>query len=204
MFGPELTGGRLRLRAPVLSDIAYFSRWFADGEVMRYWWMRDTRWSGRPRLAAARLFFGAKVSRTAILWTIEHAGKPIGHCHVRQIDRVRSKATAAVLIGERSEQGKGFAREALALRNEFVFHQLGIDKIVASALANNVASHGVLERSGYRLVRTAKDSAIVDGQKRDVLHFELLRSEYEQRHPTVARADTPIPASPNEGAVYGR
>jgi RimJ/RimL family protein N-acetyltransferase len=44
----------------------------------------------------------------------------------------------------------------------------------------------MLERAGYRLVGTAREEALVDGQRRDVLLFELLRSDHEQR-----RADDP-------------
>lgn len=204
MFGPELIGARLRLRAPAVRDLACFARWFADPDVMRYWWMRDTWWAERPRFAALRLFIGARLSPTAMLWTIEHGGQPIGHCHIRKIDGGKRKATAAVLIGERTEHGKGFAREAMALRNEFVFRRLGLDKIVASALAENVASHGMLEGSGYRRVRTVKDGVQVDGQRHDVLHFELLRSDFERRQPLTPRGEAWAPAGASEGAVYGR
>src|SRR2546427_356353 len=105
MFGPELVGQRVRLRSPALGDVATFSRWFADPEVVRYWWRRDAPWARMPRLAAFGLFLYACLSRRAILWTIEHEGKAIGHCHLRRIDRTNGNATTAVLIGDRSQQG---------------------------------------------------------------------------------------------------
>lgn len=176
MFGPELGGARLTLRPPAIGDIRTFRRWLGDPDVNRYWWTRDVPWARRPTVAALVLFIGA-LRPTVFLWTIEHERKPIGLCLIRQIDRRNRQATAAVLIGEPTEQGKGFAGEAMAIRNEFVFGRLGLSTLRATALADNVASRRLLERSGYRLIGTAREPA--GRGKSEVLLFELLRSDYE-------------------------
>ena len=177
VFGPTLTGSRLTLRSPHLRDIPLFRRWLADPEVARYWWTRDVPWARRPALAAVVLFIGG-LRPDVILWTIAHEGKPIGHCLIRKIDRARRQATAAILIGERAAQGKGFAAEAMAIRNQFVFDRLHLETLTATALAANVASHRVLEKSGYRLVGVAAGGALVAGRREDLMLFELTRTDY--------------------------
>jgi RimJ/RimL family protein N-acetyltransferase len=186
VLGPDLAGTRLRLRAPRVGDFRPFSRWYADPEVVRYWWMGDVPWARQPRIASVRLFLGAWFNRNAIVWTLESGGKPIGHCHIREIDRLNGHARTALLIGERSEQRKGLASEAIALRSDYAFRRLGLHKLTSSTRADNIAGRRMLERAGYRLVGTAREDAVVDGQHRDVLLFELLRSDHEQR-----RADDP-------------
>ena len=181
MFGPALAGPRIRLRAPTLGDVASFSRWFADPEIVRYWWMGDVPWARQPRIAAIRVFLGACFLPNAVVWTIERDGKAIGHCHLRQIDRVNGHASSALLVGERSQHKMGIAQETIALRSEFAFRRLGLNKLKTSTQAQNAAGRQMLEKSGYRLVGTAREDAHVEGERRDVLLFELLRTDYEQR-----------------------
>jgi RimJ/RimL family protein N-acetyltransferase len=127
-------------------------------------------------VAALVLFIGS-LRPSVILWTVEHEGKPIGVSLVRQIDRQSARATVAVLIGERSEQRKGFAVEAAAIRNDFVFGQLGLQTLRATARTENVASRRLLERCGYQLIGTP---GVATGEgRRDLLVYELKRSDYE-------------------------
>ena len=180
LYGPALAGPRLTLRSPHLRDIPRFRRWLADPEVARYWWTRDVPWAKRPALAALVLFVSG-LRPDVILWTIAQDGNPIGHCLIRKIDRARRHATAAVLIGERAAQGKGFAAEAIAIRNKFVFESLHLESLSATALAENAASRRVLEKSGYRLVGVAAGGADVAGRRQDLLVFELTRNDYTRQ-----------------------
>ncbi|HYV22067.1 MAG TPA: GNAT family protein [Candidatus Bathyarchaeia archaeon] len=183
MFGPALTGPRITLRPPSLRDIPRFRRWLADPEIARYWWTREVPWARRPAIAAVILFIGG-LRPDAMLWTIAHDREAIGHCLIRQIDRGTRQATAAVLIGKRSDQGKGFAAEAIAIRNEFVFERLGLRSLRATALAGNAASRRVLEKSGYRLVGKSAGGPVVGGQQQDLLLFELTRTDYTRQRGT--------------------
>jgi ribosomal-protein-alanine N-acetyltransferase len=140
-------------------------------------------WAKRPALAAIVLFVGG-LRPNAIVWTIAHDGEAIGHCLIRKIDRVNRRATAAILIGERADHGKGFAAEAMAIRNEFVFERLGLATLTATALAENAASRRVLEKSGYRFVGMAPGGAFVAGRRQDLMLFELTRGDYARLRET--------------------
>jgi len=179
MFGPALTGRRLALRPPSVRDIPRLVRWLGDAEITRYWWTRDVPWAKRPALAALVLFAGG-LRPNAILWMITRDGEAIGLSMIRQIDRTKRHGMVAVLIGERSEQGKGFAAEACAIRNDFVFGRLDFDSLTATVLADNTASRRLLERSGYRLIGSKDASGA--GKHQDVLLFELTRSDYARMH----------------------
>jgi RimJ/RimL family protein N-acetyltransferase len=180
MFGPRLSGTGLTLRAFRLSDAPYFRRWFADPDVVRYWWLRDVPWARSPNAAALVLFARAACDPEAMYWTIERDGRPIGHTNIRQIDRAASHAVSSMFIGEKCEHGKGLAGDAIALRNAYLFHQFGLNKIKAIALSSNHAIHRVFEKAGYRLVGTVREDVWVAGRRHDVLLFELLRADWEQ------------------------
>jgi RimJ/RimL family protein N-acetyltransferase len=132
-------------------------------------------------MAAIGLLLYSRLSRRAVSWTIEVKGAAVGHCHLRGIDRVNGHATGAVLIGEKSQRGQGLACEAIALRSAFAFRLLGLHKLKSSTQAKNIASRRMLERSGYRLIGTAREDVIEADGRDDVLLFELLRADYEQK-----------------------
>ena len=185
MFGPALIGPRVTLRPPSVRDIPRFRRWLADPEIARYWWTRDVPWAKRSAIAAVVLFIGG-LRPNAILWTITHDGEAIGHCLIRQIDRTKKQATAAVLIGEPADHGKGFAVEACTIRNEFVFERLGLETLKATALAENTSSRRLLEKLGYRLVASTSGGASGAGREQEILLFELTRSDYVRQRATEA------------------
>jgi RimJ/RimL family protein N-acetyltransferase len=132
-------------------------------------------------MGAIGLLLYSWLSRRAVSWTIDVEGVAVGHCHLRGIDRVNGIATGALLIGEKSQRGKGLACEAIALRSEFAFRRLGLHKLKSSTQAKNVASRRMLEKSGYRLIGTAREDVIDADSRDDVLLFELLRADYERR-----------------------
>jgi RimJ/RimL family protein N-acetyltransferase len=174
MFGPSLTGTHVRLRAPRIADLPRFRRWYADPAVVRHWWTRDIPWARWPPVAALLFLVGA-LRPNAIVWVIEADGKPIGHSTLRHIDRRAGTGTVAVLIGERTEQRRGYAREAAALRNRFAADRLGLRRLRAIADGENKASLGLLESSGYRLVR--RTTTVIRGREQELLEFEFTLDE---------------------------
>jgi len=132
-------------------------------------------------VAALVLFIGA-LRPNVVLWTIEHEDSAIGLSLIRQIDREKGRATVAVLIGERSEQRKGFALEAAAIRNDFAFGQLELRSLRATVRSENRASRGLLERAGYKLIGTAEEAGVAGSD--DALVFELQRSGSERQRET--------------------
>jgi RimJ/RimL family protein N-acetyltransferase len=133
-------------------------------------------------MVAALVLFIGSLRPNVILWTIEHEDSAIGLSLIRQIDREKGRATVAVLIGERSEQRKGFALEAAAIRNDFAFGQLELRSLRATVRSENRASRRLLERAGYKLIGTAEDAGV--GASGDALLFELQRSGHEQQRET--------------------
>jgi RimJ/RimL family protein N-acetyltransferase len=180
VFGPRLSGALVRLRPPTPGDLRSYRRWFTDPAVSEYWWTRHTRWAARPGLAALLLYLHGRLSSTAILWTIERNGRPIGHCHIRRIDRERRQAVTAVLIGEAADRGKGYGYEAVTLRSAFAFERLGLEVLRSSTMGKNAASRRMLEKAGYRQIGSTRGGAPHAAGRENVLLFEQTRSDYER------------------------
>lgn len=75
----------------------------------------------------------------------------VGIVGLHHLDAERRQAELGYWIG-RPYWGRGLARAAVGLVIRTAFGELGLDRLVAHALAGNTASRRVLEANGFRLV----------------------------------------------------
>jgi aminoglycoside 6'-N-acetyltransferase len=77
-----------------------------------------------------------------------------------------------------TEQGKGYATEAVAVVIDALFDQAHLHRIIASTDPENLPSRRVLEKLGFRFEGRSLLSAFVRGEWVDDDRFALLASEH--------------------------
>ena len=78
--------------------------------------------------------------------------------------------------------GQGLATEAVGAVTDYAFETFGLQKLFGELVEPNIGSARVLERIGMQLEgRTREQVPIRDGTRVDVLHYGILREEWEQR-----------------------
>jgi RimJ/RimL family protein N-acetyltransferase len=150
---------RLYLLPPTSKDITRQIDWLNDPEVVKYSEQRHKKHDLRSQCEYVDSF-----SPPNHLWAIHHNGDPIGTISAR-IDKHNSVADLGILIGDRSQWGKGFGLEAWTEVMQFLFSN-GIRKIEAGCMKHNLAMVRICGLSGMRL----------EG-RRDV-HFHLGDHDY--------------------------
>ena len=136
---------RLLLRPPTLDDLPAWHATYVDAEEV---------WYGTPRSSMDE-------NREKLLRQIaHHAEHGFGFCGVELLDRGEIIGAAGlqhldggpeIEVGYRflkEHWGQGYATESARASLEFGFEELGLDRIVAVALATNAASRRVLEKCG--------------------------------------------------------
>lgn len=73
---------------------------------------------------------------------------------------------------------KGYAFEAWSLLLEYAFEALGLRKIIAGAVVDNVPSMAVLEKLGFQVEGTLRQEFVMNGECRDAVGFGLLKHEF--------------------------
>ena len=176
MYGPVLTGTKVTLRPPDDSDAARFVAWFADLEVTRYLLRRFTfaveQEEGFLKTVGE--------SKNEVFWMLEAGGQAIGATGIHQIDWLHAHATTGLMIGVKSEWGKGLASEAMALRTEYAFRQLNLHKLMSGAFLENEPSKRALMKAGYREVGIAREHLFREGTWHDHWMCEVLRDDWER------------------------
>jgi RimJ/RimL family protein N-acetyltransferase len=87
------------------------------------------------------------VARGGRPFLLEHAGALVGDADVRHIEDGRGEA--AILVGERSVQGRGLGTRFGVMLHAFAFRQLALARLYVSVLPANHPSLRLFEKLGY-------------------------------------------------------
>lgn len=95
----------------------------------------------------------ARRRREAFSFAVLVGEAVVGSCSLKNVDGDARQAEIGYWIGV-PYWGRGYASAAVQLVTAFGFETLGLGRIVAEVLDGNEASARVLEKAGYRPVRT--------------------------------------------------
>jgi diamine N-acetyltransferase len=101
--------------------------------------------------------------------------RPIGCVAFLDLDREQRKAELRKLVGDPSERGKGYGKEASALWIRYGLTALGLKKIYLNTLETNIRNVHLNEELGFRVEGILRNEVFIDGEYRDVLRMGLWR-----------------------------
>lgn len=76
--------------------------------------------------------------------------------------------------------GKGIAPEAARKVMEFGFERMGLNRIEAECMAENVQSQRALQKLGMRLEGISRQKYFIKGKFRDMALYSILKQEFER------------------------
>jgi len=74
-------------------------------------------------------------------------------------------------------QGRGLATRAVGEIVRFAFDELGLHRVEAGTLVDNIASQRVLEKNGFTRIGVARRYLLIAGEWRDHILFERLADD---------------------------
>jgi len=153
-------------------------RWRSDPEVTRYWITQDV-----PDQADIQRSHEHNQANGSLVWAILSHGEPIGYVTLIELDDVNRKSELALMIGERSAWGQGFAKETLTtvLRHAFASPDtggLGLHKVWLTVFAENTAARRAYQASGFREDGILREDMFRDGTWHDQLLMSVLEDEF--------------------------
>ena len=88
----------------------------------------------------------------------------IGNVKLDQFDRLAHTCEIGILIGEKSQWGKGIATEVMRAALKHAFNQLNIRKVLLAVYANNPAAIHLYEKLGFVHEGCLKEHVYAEGQ----------------------------------------
>ena len=175
--GVELRTERLLLRPIELDDFQEILAYSQDEEWGRY--------TPDPKPYTRRFgeeFVARKVLapwETSPRFSVVLDGKVVGGTGL-EIDAANKVAELAYSLA-REQWGKGLVTEAGRCVITWGFRDLGLDKIYAKTDLRNVRSSRVMERLGMTREAHFRSHVLVEGVRRDEVHYGLLREEWQSQ-----------------------
>lgn len=176
---PTLKSERLILRAFVPDDEVAFQQFAVKEDFWKFLPGPALDQGLVKRFIAARVIEGEAPSGRDWLFCVQE----------RQLDRAIGMVRLSIASPEHRQgnlgfsfdgtlRGRGYASEAVQAALRFGFAELGLHRITALADVENIRSHAVLKKLGFRVEGRLQQNFNVRGEWRDCDLFALLRSEW--------------------------
>jgi RimJ/RimL family protein N-acetyltransferase len=153
---PSLETTRLLLRPFAANDLDDYTRLiFADAEVMRYLPQRDL--APRDRAERTIAVFTERWGENHFgVWAVTDkvTGEFIGHCGLGPVPEA-GEIEVLYALGQ-AYWGRGIATEAARASVHFGFEQANLDRLIALAVPENIASRRVMEHLGFAYEKDAQ------------------------------------------------
>jgi len=157
------------LRAPVASDAALRSIWFADPEVVRNAFFGESAVDQGERIRADAHDTGR------VVWTVVDGNDlAVGWIQLSGIDQLIEMTAMIAYVVASAARGRGAGTAAVRAVSDCALRALGLKSVRADVLTGNIASRRVLARTGF--VRTGRAATKTIPGEGDVIVEEWART----------------------------
>ncbi|MQA00100.1 MAG: GNAT family N-acetyltransferase [Dehalococcoidia bacterium] len=157
--GPRVvaTGRLVRLREKHLDDAEHDFSWRRDPELASYDAARPITMSYRSFVASLReeLEYPADHRRTFAI-DDRATGTHIGNVMYYGYDRRTRQAELGITIGDRDYWSRGFGTDTVRTMLDYLFTELGLDRVILHTLTWNYRAQACFEQSGFERVKQVR------------------------------------------------
>lgn len=102
----------------------------------------------------------------------------IGQTGFKEVDQKNRNAEFFIVVGEKEQWGKGYAKQSLRLLLRYGFDELNLHRIWASVLGSNERALGLYRSLGFTVEGRRRQHVWRDGAWHDLVEIGILRSEF--------------------------
>lgn len=169
----KIQGEKVYLSPIHSEDIEKMIEWLSDIEISRGLSMAGkivTLESGQASLQSVASDFFSIV-------TLEE-DRLIGTCGYWNTDAAQRQSEVIIMIGERSDLGKGYGTEAMKLLLEFGFNIRNLHSIRLRVYSFNERGMRSYEKCGFKQAGRFREAGRIDGEYYDEINMDILEHEY--------------------------
>ncbi len=147
LLTPDL---ELRTLQPAACEHSGYLRWLQDPEVLQYLELRLSPPASWESLAAFVQQCNDSDDTLLLGMFVPDSGQHVGNIKLGPIHPYHRCADIGLLVGERSQWGRGLASQAIIALSDYAFQTLGLAKLTAGCYAGNVGSLKAFLRAGFQ------------------------------------------------------
>lgn len=176
MKAPLLESERLTYVPVSLKHLSEdYVAWLNDPDVYKF---LETR--GNYTSDKLKQFLEGCESNPNLFWAIhiKTNNLHIGNIKIDPVNLVHGTAEYAIMMGRKTEWGKGYACEASARVIDFCFKDIGLRKITLGVIADNVAAIHLYKKLKFNIEGLYKNHVLHDGKYHDVIRMALFNKNF--------------------------
>lgn len=105
----------------------------------------------------------------------------IGNVKLGFINHVHSRGQISLVVGDKSQWGKGYGSEMVRAVTKYGFEQLHLNRIEAGCYEENISSLRIFLKAGYTVEGFFREHSLVsNGQRAGCFWLAILRHEFER------------------------
>lgn len=174
----RIYGERVYIRPITEEDTDLIIKW-RNSDAVRPYFIYQKPFTREGHLNWLKTMIESGCGYQFIVCTIE-GDEPIGCTYLRDYDREHNKIEYGVFLGSEEVKGNGIGTEILGLTLQFAFKTLGIHKVSARALSDNIASIHSFLKGGFTKEAYLKDEVFVNGEYRDIVLLGKINPDHEK------------------------
>lgn len=103
----------------------------------------------------------------------------IGNIRIHKIDFKNGLAEYGIMIGDKTQWGKGLATEVSVAVFQHCFNRLNLRKITLGVLSNNIHAIKSYERMGFLVEGIYKEHIYFEGKYENVTRMSIFKSQFK-------------------------
>jgi ribosomal-protein-alanine N-acetyltransferase len=174
---PYLSSERLFFEPLSLKHLSTeYVNWLNDPEIYRY---LDT--GGNYTVEDLKTYLGSvEKSNDILFWAIhlKENKKHIGNIKIDSINDRNKLAVYGIMMGDKQEWGKGYAKEATLKIINYCFTELHLRKITLGVITDNVPAVELYKKLGFETEGVLRKHGYYDGRYCDSFLMAIFNPEY--------------------------
>lgn len=150
--------------------------WLNDPEVYKY---LETR--GNYTIEQLKEYLSTIVDSKILMWAIQirDSNKHIGNIKIHPVNKRHGLGEYGILMGEKAEWGKGYAKEASEAVIEYCFgKELNLRKITLGVITENESARYLYNKLGFIEEGIYKKHLNYDGQYYDIIRMAIFNPNF--------------------------
>lgn len=109
---------------------------------------------------------------------IKEHNKPIGSVYIRDIDKKNKKAEFGIFIGDESEHGKGYGKQASKFMVRYFFEVMKYNILTLRVLNNNTAAIRCYKSVGFKQIESSLQEIKIEDKTELISFMSISFEEY--------------------------
>lgn len=171
-----LSGDKICLREPMLSDAESYHNWMNNPGVIRYLVRKPNPIS---IIEIEEKIRNANKDLDHISFAIDliDPDSYIGNIEIKDIKWIHRIGEISIMIGDPDNWGKGYGTESILLASNYAFKILNLHKLMAVCYDENEIAKNAFKKVGFKEEGRKRKQCFYNGEYKDTIFMGILSDE---------------------------